>query len=241
MFEALDYFQNSLIGVATGATISSQLAGNPESEPSTLFPVADSVLTFWFHGDLHTNYKTKWFPDGSADIQHKADETVNTLFGVVFNDTINGDLAQWKDDNRATVALIIVLDQFSRHIYRLRGLASDHCDRKAADTLALAVAEELTSRPGWDDDLSVPEFVFSLMPFRHSATIERLQGVMASIARRQSSESEAMDLLHKFSKQTIRRLQHLQDISRVRSTPPSTDPYLVRYCHILPLSPPYKS
>jgi hypothetical protein len=81
---------------------------------------AEEVLQFWFGGDMHTNYKTKWFPDGSAETQRKADETVSALFGGLFTAAVNGEIVDWKKGLRSTVALIVVLDQFSRHIYRLQ-------------------------------------------------------------------------------------------------------------------------
>ena len=80
----------------------------------------DEVLQFWFGGDMHINYKTKWFPDGSAETQRKADEIIFNLFGDLFIFAINNRLQEWKKEIRSTVALIIVLDQFSRHIYRLQ-------------------------------------------------------------------------------------------------------------------------
>ena len=107
-------------------------AGTPEKQNSGNVPPPliltstlsdsriDDVLHFWFSGDMQFNYKTKWFPDGSAETQRKADETVFNLFGNLFLSAINDELQEWKKEIRSTVALIIVLDQFSRHIYRLQ-------------------------------------------------------------------------------------------------------------------------
>ena len=107
-------------------------AGTPEKQNSGNVPPPliltstlsdsriDDVLHFWFSGDMQFNYKTKWFPDGSAETQRKADETVFNLFGNLFLSAINDELQDWKKEIRSTVALIIVLDQFSRHIYRLQ-------------------------------------------------------------------------------------------------------------------------
>ena len=192
---------------------------NDRYTPATALDLSSSpqerVLQYWFHGDLHFNYKTKWFPDGSAEIQRRADEAVTCLFGDLFCQAIGCELESWKSDNKSTVALIVVLDQFSRHIFRLRQLPTGCAERKMADELALAVAEEFISKPGWDNDLTVPEFVFSMMPFRHNASIDRLKLVMDAITKRQGKETDALELLHKFSKQTVRRLQHLQDRAKV--------------------------
>jgi Bacterial protein of unknown function (DUF924) len=103
--------------------------GTPEKRVSSAICAetdsrAEEVLQFWFGGDMHTNYKTKWFPDGSAETQRKADETVSALFGTLFTSAVNGELADWKKGLRSTVALIVILDQFSRHIYRLQEVTS---------------------------------------------------------------------------------------------------------------------
>jgi Bacterial protein of unknown function (DUF924) len=94
-----------------------------------IYSRAEDVLQFWFGGDMHTNYKTKWFPDGSAETQRKADETVSALFGSLFTSAVSGELVDWNKGLRSTVALIVVLDQFSRHIYRLQEvfISSDFC------------------------------------------------------------------------------------------------------------------
>ena len=85
---------------------------------------SEDVLQFWFGGDKRINYKTKWFPDGSAETQRKADETILNLFGDIFNSAVNNNLEDWKRELRSTVALILVLDQFSRHIYRLQKVSN---------------------------------------------------------------------------------------------------------------------
>lgn len=79
----------------------------------------EDVLHFWFGGDMKVNYKTKWFPDGSSDTQKRADEVISKKFGELFCKAINGELSSWKRELRSTIALLLVYDQFSRHIYRL--------------------------------------------------------------------------------------------------------------------------
>ena len=58
-------------------------------------------------------------------------------------------------------------------------------------------------------------FTFPFIIFIFSLLIQRLTRVLSAIAERENMESESMDLLHKFRKQTVRRLQHLQDIKKV--------------------------
>ena len=189
-----------------------------EMKKSSLIPDRryEEVLSFWFDGDLKFNYRTKWFPDGSTSTQQNADEVIGMQFAGLFRNALSGSLDHWKGEGiRAHVALIIVLDQFSRHIFRLNKVPNDHNDRKLADSTALVVADELTAIPGWDQSLSVAQFVFALMPYRHSPTINRLKNVLDKLNERESQEENLMDLMLKFRKQTMRRLQHLQDVDIV--------------------------
>lgn len=181
----------------------------------------NEILSFWFDGDIHLNYKTKWFPSGSDGLQKQADMLVDSRFGAVLDDALNGTLDYWLEndvEHRGHLALIIVLDQFSRHVFRLRGLPSDAEERARADKKALEIAEKLSSIANWSDNFSVSEHVFALMPYRHSATKERLYGVLKSIDERESREMELMELINRFRKQTTRRLQHLEDRSKAEES-----------------------
>lgn len=54
------------------------------------------------------------------------------------------------------------------------------------------------------------------LPLHHWTELQRLETVLASISAREGVEKDSMDLLLKFRKQTVRRLQHLQDIKKVQ-------------------------
>jgi hypothetical protein len=102
-------------------------------DSSIILRSSEEVHDFWFSGDLNVNYKTKWFPDGSVETQRRADETVLKLFGDLFSCAINNGLNEWRNEIRSSVGLILVLDQFSRHIYRLQDLTSDDPRRAIVD------------------------------------------------------------------------------------------------------------
>jgi uncharacterized protein (DUF924 family) len=174
------------------------------------------VLSFWFDGNLDQNYKTKWFPTSSRSLQQQADEIITTKFSRYLYAALNHELDHWLDQISSTIALIIILDQFSRHIYRQLDLPSDAQERILTDQLALSITEKLiSSSSSWDLNLQVDQFVFSLMPFRHSATLGRLQFVLNSIDEKIATHEKYSELLNKFRKQTLRRFQHLQDRNAV--------------------------
>jgi uncharacterized protein (DUF924 family) len=174
------------------------------------------VLDFWFGGDLQHNYHYKWFPDGNSDIQANTDREIVEKFQSVFDSAISQQLNDWQESLRGAIALIIVLDQFSRHIYRYHKLPPDHELRKSADSLALSVAIYVQDHYNEElQDLPAAHFVFTLMPFRHNANVDRLEYVMNKLDVRQQNNLQTNELLQRFRKQTYRRLQHLQDRVRV--------------------------
>ena len=78
----------------------------------------EDILQFWF-GAFPTPYtadKSKsdmWFKNGAT-----YDSEIFINFGVDYDKAINGELDYWIDSYRGRLALIILLDQFSRHIHR---------------------------------------------------------------------------------------------------------------------------
>jgi tRNA(Ile)-lysidine synthetase-like protein len=170
------------------------------------------VLSFWFEGDQKELYRKKWFCSGRADLK-SIDAKIHFQFGGdAHASCVDGSYDLWMMDSpRSAVALIVVVDQFSRHIFRHLELPGDDDRRRVADSKALELAVELTSRPGWDATLSIGEKVFALMPFRHNASVERLKYVMSSIDKNGTELEWGVELLSRFRKQTLRRLQTLED------------------------------
>eukprot|EP01032_Pedospumella_encystans_P013521 gene13521-15563_t len=177
-----------------------------------------AVLSHWFDGDQQVNYKTKWFPEGSTGLQAIADHEINTKFGSLFSEALDRKLHHWQCETKSCMALIIVLDQFSRHICRLHGKELMQDKQKLADELALDIAQNLHSSDEKTLGLSIPEYVFSLMPLRHTATVDHLSHVLECLLKKERVEEKSMELLNRFRKQTTRRLQHLQDREKLEAT-----------------------
>ena len=178
--------------------------------------VAQQVLDFWFGGDQTANYKTKWFPEGSSSLQANIDQEIYTRFYDLFKQAIAHELDEWKTTLMGNIALIVVLDQFSRHIFRHLQVPPGDEQRLFADRLALDIATSLHENQSLSLlSVSMAEYVFSLMPLRHSPSIDRLQCVLARLEDKENSQLKAEELLERFRKQTVRRLQHLQDRAKV--------------------------
>ncbi|MDH3319591.1 MAG: DUF924 domain-containing protein [Betaproteobacteria bacterium] len=118
-------------------------------------PSSDQVLRFWF--DVHPK---DWFvknPDFDAQVRSR--------FLALHEAAAAGRLAHWADEPRSCLALVIVLDQFPRNMFRGEARAF------ATDPLALAAARVILRR-GWDKQMSTSERLFAYLPFEHSEALE---------------------------------------------------------------------
>ncbi|QUX97342.1 DUF924 domain-containing protein [Marinomonas sp. CT5] len=110
------------------------------------------VLDFWFN-DIEPK---QWFQK-DTDFDNK----ILTRFGKLHRQAVQGELSSWRYSAKSALAEIIVLDQFSRNIYR------DQPESFAADPMALALAQVAIFK-GFDQALTQTERSFLYMPFMHS-------------------------------------------------------------------------
>src|SRR5688572_32591565 len=99
-------------------------------------PMQD-VLDFWFH-ELQP---ADWYAASAA-----LDERIGARFASTYRAAFAGELAHWRDTPPGRLAEIIVLDQFSRNMFRGRAEAF------AADPVALVLSQEAI-RAGADREL----------------------------------------------------------------------------------------
>lgn len=114
------------------------------------------VLDFWFdpdHMPLHF--------DGDDSF----DEKIRINFLDTWKAASEGLLVDWRKDIRGRLAEIIVLDQFSRNLWR------DDIRTYTQDKMAIALAQEVINHPDYDK-LSKDEKRFILLPFMHSESLE---------------------------------------------------------------------
>ncbi|MDO6497429.1 DUF924 family protein [Photobacterium sanguinicancri] len=123
-----------------------------------------AILDYWF-GDIEgevttTNKGALWF-QGGADV----DQYITDNFLPLVSKAGTGELAYWAKEPRGALALIILLDQFSRNIYR--GLSAAFRN----DALALAICKRGLAQ-NIDQQLSPIERVFFYLPLEHSEVLE---------------------------------------------------------------------
>ncbi|MEO6079835.1 MAG: DUF924 family protein [Steroidobacteraceae bacterium] len=110
------------------------------------------VLEYWFH----TLQPADWYAKSNA-----IDAQIQGRFRVVHQQVFAGEAAHWRDTPDGRLAEIIVLDQFSRNMFRGNPQAF------AADPMALALSQEAI-RSGAARELDEGQRAFLYMPFMHS-------------------------------------------------------------------------
>ncbi len=113
------------------------------------------ILDFWFSPEV--------VPVQFAE-DPELDEKIRSRFLTTWEEGKDGLLAPWRKDIRGRVAEIIVLDQFSRNLWR--------SDRRSLsqDGMAVVLAQETVNHPDYDS-LTLDEKKFVLLPFMHSESL----------------------------------------------------------------------
>ena len=119
-------------------------------------PHARAILEFWFRGDTE---RKEWFRKDPS-----FDEDIRSRFRSLYEEAASGALPSWLDSPRDCLALIVLLDQFPRNMFRdsARAFATD---ARALDAARHAVAS------GYDRALSDIERTFIYLPFEHSENL----------------------------------------------------------------------
>ena len=145
-------------------------------------PQARSVLDFWFGAPgtpEHGTARIEWFRKDPA-----FDAQIGSRFGETVAIALAGGLGEWCVDARGALARVIVLDQFTRNMFR------DTPQAFAGDARALATAEDAIAR-GLDRELDMHERWFLYLPFEHAeseAAQRRSLELFTALARDSGNE-----------------------------------------------------
>ncbi|QNP47554.1 DUF924 family protein [Diaphorobacter aerolatus] len=118
-------------------------------------PTAQTVIRFWFEEST----PQQWFTKDAA-----FDDTIRKRFGAVLEIAARGELWKWRGDALGRLAEIIVLDQFSRNVWR------DTPKAFAQDGMALVLSQEVIAL-GLDRDFTEAQRAFTYMPLMHSESL----------------------------------------------------------------------
>jgi uncharacterized protein (DUF924 family) len=112
----------------------------------------EAILNFWFNELTPAHW---WKKDEALDAE------IKQRFAAIHAQAARCELFEWRMAAKGRLAEIIILDQFSRNIFR------DSPHAFAHDPLALALAQEAVALDA-DKALSPTERSFLYMPFMHS-------------------------------------------------------------------------
>ena len=121
----------------------------------------DEILKFWFADAADSPAAAAargkfWF-----QVNEKVDRQIWFLFADTLSDAASGVFDVWAEEPDGRLALIILLDQCPRNMYRGTAEVFRH------DPRAMALAREGVEC-GQLESLSVPEQLFFLLPYQHS-------------------------------------------------------------------------
>ena len=129
---------------------------------------SSEVLDFWF-----SQNRKAWFEKNPA-----FDEQIRSRFLTPFEQALKGKLDPWRRERAGCLALVILLDQFPRNMFRGSAKAF------AGDQLARDAARIIVDN-GWDKAMTPDERMFAYLPFEHSESLadqERCLALMKEIA-----------------------------------------------------------
>lgn len=160
----------------------------------------NDVLEFWFE----TLEPAQWY--GKSDA---LDARITEKFESTHHAIVVGEKASWRDTPDGRLAEIIVLDQFSRNMFRGSPMAF------ATDPLALALSQEAI-RGGADKALDDARRAFLYMPFMHSESALIHEQAMMLFADLPNLDHE---IRHKAQIDRFGRYPHRNDVLGRPSTP----------------------
>lgn len=116
----------------------------------------DNILSFWFK-EIEPK---QWFV---KDLSF--DQLLIERFSDIHKKASQCELYDWRTTAEGCLAEVIILDQFSRNMFR------DKANAFASDPLALALAQSAIAT-GKDKDLTPTQRTFLYMPFMHSESLK---------------------------------------------------------------------
>ncbi len=139
------------------------------------------ILKFWFEEIEPSQW---WIRD------EQLDQAIVERFSNIHTKAIRCELYEWRNTTEGRLAEIIVLDQFSRNMFRESPLSF------AYDSLALALSQEAVLL-GVDKELNSAQRSFIYLPFMHSESIEIHKVAMSLYQKNGIQSNLAYEVKHK--------------------------------------------
>ena len=163
----------------------------------------ESILRFWFE---ETAPATWWKKDEDFD------RLIRSRFGAIHASVTRCECFAWRHTALGRLAEVIVLDQFSRNMFR------DTPQAFAWDSMALALAQEAVSA-GADQSLSAVQRGFLYLPYMHSESMKIHETAMVLYMRHGVADDLDYEQRHSQIIQRFGRYPHRNAVLGRASTP----------------------
>ena len=140
----------------------------------------EKILAFWFH-ELKP---VQWFVKDEP-----LDKKIKSQFLSLHGQALQGELFSWRATAHGALAEILILDQFSRNIYR------DNAQAFSQDGIALILAQTAIEK-GLDKQLTAVEKSFLYMPYTHSESLLIHQQAIALFSQAGLEQNLEYEKLH---------------------------------------------
>ncbi|MGX6978013.1 DUF924 family protein [Vagococcus elongatus] len=154
------------------------------------------VLKFWFEESQPEDWFTK-NPD--------YDERISQRFSSLHQQAAAGELWQWRETIQGRLAEIILLDQFSRNMFRGDPRSF------AYDSMALVLAQEALKDPALEQ-LPVQQKAFLYMPFMHSESLKIHDIAMALFSEEGLEHNLEFEIKHREIIERFGRYPHRNEL-----------------------------
>jgi uncharacterized protein (DUF924 family) len=155
----------------------------------------EEILEFWFGCGDGSDRQEMWFSAGRA-----FDQACSAGFRADYERAARGALDDWMNEPSGALALILLLDQFPRNMFRGTARAF------ATDSKALAIAKRMVAAK-LDHAVTPSRRAFVYMPFQHSENLSDQHESMRLFRELAEEHSELADYL-KYAE------RHLEVIAR---------------------------
>lgn len=163
----------------------------------------EQVLEYWFT----TLSPSQWWTT-----DQEIDRQIAEKFTKLHQQAALGELYHWRETTRGRLAEILILDQFSRNLFRNSGQAF------AYDGMALVLAQEFVRHHG-NKELTAKECSFAYMPYMHSESAKVQQQSIAIFAENGIASNVKFAKEHKDIIDRFNRYPHRNEVLGRQSTP----------------------
>jgi len=160
------------------------------------------ILNFWFEEIK----PSQWFSKDDS-----FDQLISDRFSDLHSRAVSCELYGWREYDQGRLAEIIVLDQFSRNMFRESPLAFKN------DPVALVLSQEAISL-GMDKELKPVERSFMYLPFMHSESIKIHQFAVKLYSQPGTESNLEWEIKHKNIIERFGRYPHRNEVLGRKST-----------------------